>query len=216
MREKLSFGLFLIIAALVILPAAVSALDNVTAYGGTMDVYNVTSGNQLLQIRTNIPLTVEDIAYPDWLFEIMIAIGLVFLVSSLWFIARPTDVPSIAITMSGIIAFGCYSACALMAPYVAHIDATRDIIFNTDGTYIIAVTQSVTYLLSYWVGYACWGFALAGGVITIAGALSWAGYLHKKGLGDAAAGDYIESDMVGRGDPSTLEYKRVGNGRPKR
>ena len=191
---------------------------NVSAYGGAMGFYSNESGNATLEVRTVIPLTVEDTAFPEWLFVLMAGIGFIFLISSLWFIARPNDVPSIAITMAGIITFGCYASCAMMAPYVARIDTFHDVLLTgISADVTVYATQVVTYTLSSWAAYACWGFAVAGGVVAIAGGLSWAGYLHKKGLKDASDGNYLESDIAGGGqDPNNLQYRRIGNGKPKK
>jgi hypothetical protein len=217
MITKMRVQIIFIILLSMAMFSPVMAQTNVSAYGGVMELSSNTSGNDTLQIRTNIPLTVEDIAYPDWLFAIIAVIGLIFLVASIWFISRPDDVPIIAMLMSGFITAGCYTACAMMAPYVASIQVTRDIVVGTDGSNTIYVTQSVTYLLSPWVGWACWGMALAGGIVVIAAALSWAGYLDMKGLKAASEGRYLETDMPEGGqDQSSLSYKRMGNGKAKR
>ena len=152
-------------------------------------------GGVNIETRVNIPLTVEEVAYPDWLFALLAIAGLVFVGYAISLIARNESVPSIAILMCGIFAFGIFVICAVMAPYVASIDITKDVVIgcNNESDQIF-IEQSVTYLLSPWVGWACWGGALAGLLIAIAGGLSFLGWFNRTGMNEAKRGQYIETD----------------------
>ena len=178
----------------------------IAPYGGVLQNYTNTSGDVEIQTRVNIPLTVEDVAYPDWLFAILAIAGLVFCIIGIYFVAKCNCIPSAPILFCGIFAFGLFTICALMAPLVAHVQTSTDIVVNCTGEKTVMVEQTVTYLFSAWVGYACWGGALAGIVLAVAGALSWLGWLNRTGIGEAQKGQYLETD----GEESKEEYFRMG------
>ncbi len=200
--------LILLILALFILTQAVSA-EQTSAYGGVLQNYTNTSDGVDIHTRVNIPLTVEDVAYPDWLFAILAATGLSFCVLGIIFVARSDSIPSAPMLFCGLFAFGSLAACAVMAPYVATIRTTSDIVVNCSGEPAIYIEQTVTYLFSAWVGYACWGGALAGIILAITGVLSWLGWLHRTGIGKAQRGEYLETD----GEASQEDYRSFSKGR---
>jgi len=200
----MTFKIILLLAIILSSIAIVSA-DQISPYGGVLANYTNQSGDSEIQVRTNIPLTVEDVAYPDWLFALMVIIGSIFLVYSAMLIAMHETIPSISMIFCGVIATGVFAACALMAPLVANIKTNTDIVVSLTGTNTIYTEQTVTYLLSSWVGWAMWGLALAGFVVFIAGVLSMFGYLQRKGVGEAQKGNYLELD----GDATDEETYRM-------
>ena len=183
--------LVMLLLALVVSPV----LATNAAYGGVLTNYTNTSGGVNIETRVNIPLTVEDVAYPEWLWVLFALVGIGAIAYSISLIARNDGVPSIAIVMCGIFAFGAFLICAYMAPYVASIDVTKDVVIGCDNeSDQIFIEQSVTYLFSPWVGWACWGGAIAGFIIAVAGTLSFFGWFHRKGMSEAKRGSYIETD----------------------
>lgn len=189
----MNYRLIIILLILSFVISVVSA-DQIAPYGGVLANYTNQSGGTEIQIRTNIPLTVEDVAYPDWLFALMAIAGFAFILYSAVLIATHDTIPSLSMMYCGIIAFGTFAACAVMAPFVASIKTNTDIVASYTGNNTIYIEQTVTYLLSPWVGWACWGMALAGFVVLIAGVLSQFGYLKRRGIGSAQQGEYLETD----------------------
>ena len=172
----------------------VVATEQISPYGGVLMNYTNMSGGNEIQTRVNIPLTVEDVAYPDWLFMLLLCTGLAFTIIGILLVARSESIPSAPITFCGIFAFGTFAVCAVMAPLVATIKTNTDIVVSCNGTNAVYVEQIVTYLFSPWVGWACWGGALAGFVLFVAGVLSYFGWLSRKGIGSAQKGDYLETE----------------------
>ena len=174
----------------------VSATGNVTNYTGTVAV--------------NVPITMEDVAYPPAMFYFFAVFGFVMIGLGIVFISDNTNVPSGGIVACGLLAMGCFLICAFSAPYVA-------------DSYVSVQSGSVTsvnnYIFSPWVGLAMWGGSIAGLVIAILGTLSYFGVFSRKGAGDAQRGDYLETDgpqnpedSFGRGEQ---DYKRIGKGKAR-
>ena len=157
------------------------SLAAVTPYG---NVSNYTSPEGI-SITTNVPLSLEDIAYPQELFYFFAVFGFVMIGLGVVFFSDSTSIPSGGIVSCGIIAFGCFLIDALSAPLVA----SQYVAYQ--GTSLVSINN---YLFSSWVGYAMWGGAIAGFVIFIAGVLSYFGWFSRKGVGSAQQGDYLETD----------------------
>ena len=161
----------------------------VDAYTGVMQNYTNTNGTVPVQILVNVPISNEDTVYPEWLFVFMGIVGVSFLIYSASLIARPDTIPSISMVYSGIIAFGSFLSMAMMSPLVGMTNVFSSVVNGT-----VYVTQTATFTLSPWVSYACWGFAIAGFIVVVAGVLSFFGWLNRKGIGDAQKGNYLETD----------------------
>jgi hypothetical protein len=193
-RFQILFLLALILSAPAL--AAVSPSGNVSNYTGTISV--------------NIPITMEDTAYPPAMFYFFAVFGFVMIGLGIVFIADSTNVPSISIVACGLLAAGCFLICAMSAPYIA-------------DSYVSVQSGSVTsvnnYIFSPWVGLAMWGGFVAGIVVTILGTLSFFGMLSRFGIGSAQKGDYLELD--GQQNPEDRfgmpegNYKRIGKGKAK-
>jgi len=158
-------ALFLITAGIPIVAGA-----PVAPYGNVSGSYNNTTGSDDLYINTNIPLTMEEVAFPPLLFYFFVALGSVCILAGIWFISRPDQIPSYAIMGCGLLAFGAFAIAAVMAPLVASSGSTVHIIPGTPNS--VYVTEVNTYIFSSWVGWAMWGGALAGFVVFILGTLS--------------------------------------------
>ena len=187
------FGLLFAAFLLAAIVSPVTA-DAVAPYGGVLVNYTNQSGGSEIQTRVNIPTTVEDVAYPDWLFYILVTAGLVFIIIGIWCVSRSDSVPSLAMIFTGVMAGGSFLVSAYMAPLVATIKTNTDVVVSCTGANSIYVEQTVTYLFSDWVGWACYGGAAAGGIIIVAGALSLFGLLPRRLLGQAERGQYLEMD----------------------
>jgi hypothetical protein len=90
---------------------------------------------------------------------------------------------------SGVISFGIFAALAIMSPLVGYTSVFSSVVNGT-----AYITQTVVYSMSPWMAWACWGMALAGFVVLIAGVLSQFGYLKRRGIGSAQQGEYLETD----------------------
>jgi hypothetical protein len=148
----------------ILLILCISFVSGVVPYGNISN----TSG---VVVNTNIPLTMEDVAFPPLLFYLFVAIGMLSVFAGIWFIARPDQIPSYAIMACGLFAFGAFLIAAFMAPLVAASGSTVHIVPN-GTTNTVYVTEVNTYLFSAWVGYAMWGGSIAGLIILVLGTLS--------------------------------------------
>ena len=112
-----------VLFALFLLPGIVAADQTLpfTPMGNVTGNYTLQQGNDQWIVNTNIPLSTEDICYPMVVWLILVLIGVSFIFLAVIFIARSDNVPSIAILMCGIIAFGIGYAASVMAPLVGEV-----------------------------------------------------------------------------------------------
>lgn len=181
-----------VIVSVTAAPYAYGNISNYTAPGG---------GSDTITINTNVPLTMEDTAYPAELFYFLMVFGFCMIGLAIVFVADNTNVPSISITACGLISMGCFLISAYIAPLVASTTVSQQ---ATAGS--IYVTSVNNYLFSPWVGYFAWGCFIAAFIVFLTGALSFFGYFHKTGSGKAWRGDYVEQDGQGEGQ----QYRSVG------
>lgn len=187
MTRKYFILVLLALVSILVTPA--SADSSVAPYGGVLSNNSYNASTAAINVYTNIPLTTEGIAYPPLLFYLFVAAGFISLMAGVWLVARSENVPSIAILMCGVFAFGAFAIAAFMAPYVASTAITQQMLDST--MYISSIN---TYIFSPWVSQACWGGAIAGFIEAVAGTLSFFGWFHRKGMNDAKRGAYIETD----------------------
>jgi uncharacterized membrane protein len=177
-------------------PTPFAPLSNVTGN------YTIYQGNDWWEITTNMPLTSQDTVYPETLFYIIVLIGVAFLFLAVIFISLNTHVPSIAILMCGFVTFGTELAAAKMAPYVGYSQLFSQVVptmtnstVAVNATHTVYLNHVIVYTLSSSFAYACWGLCVAGGVVAIAGGLSFLGWFQRKGVKDAKNGKYLETDI---------------------
>jgi hypothetical protein len=161
----------------------------VDPYTGVMQNYTNTNGTVPVQILVNVPISAEDVVYPEWLFVMMGLIGSAFLLYSAHLVARSDTIPSMSLIYCGVIALGIFSAMSVMSALVGYTS-----VFSSIENETVYITQTAVFTLSPWVAWACRGFALAGFVVMIAGVMSYFGWLKRKGIGAAQKGDYLETD----------------------
>ena len=183
---RISSLLLLLLVFVVISPALAGP---VSPYSGVMQNFTNTNGTVPVQILINVPISTEDVVYPEWVFVLLGVIGASFLIYSATLIARPDTIPSISMMYSGIISFGIFAALAIMSPLVGYTSVFSSVVNGT-----AYITQTVVYSMSPWMAWGCWGMALAGFVVLIAGVLSQFGYLKRRGIGSAQQGEYLETD----------------------
>ena len=183
--------------------------------GNVTGNYTLQQGNDQWIVNTNIPLSTEDICYPMVVWLILVLIGVSFIFLAVIFIARSDNVPSIAILMCGIIAFGIGYAASVMAPLVGEVRTYLDVLPSSTSGVVANLTNTVylntviVYTASPWMSYACWGIGAAGFVIAVAGVLSFFGVFQRKGLAQAQKGDFLEQDVQGQ-DPEVIRWRERG------
>ena len=153
-----------------------------TAPYGNISNYTSPEG---ISVITNVPITIEDVAYPQELFYLLVVFGILFIGLGIVFIADSTTIPSMSITACGVLSMGSLAIAAFMAPLVA----VQYVSYQS-----LSLTSINNYIFSPWVGLMCWGGATAGFILTVAGVLSYLGWLSRKGVGSAQQGDYLETD----------------------
>lgn len=206
MRSSLIPGLLLLM--ILTIPASVTADQPLpfSPLGNVTGNYNLTQGNDTWIVNTNMPLSNEDVVYPEVLFYLIVIIGIAFLILATVFISFSDHVPSIAILMSGILTAGCEAVAAVMSAKVGRIDTFSQVIAGIPN--VIYTNQIVTFTLSPQFAYACAGLAVAGAIVAIAGGLSHFGYFQRKGLGQAQKGDYLEQDISDPEDEEAIRYRK--------
>lgn len=203
-----------VLFALFLLPGIVAADQTLpfTPMGNVTGNYTLQQGNDQWIVNTNIPLSTEDICYPMVVWLILVLIGVSFIFLAVIFIARSDNVPSIAILMCGIIAFGIGYAASVMAPLVGEVRTYLDVLPSSTSGVVANLTNTVylntviVYTASPWMSYACWGIGTAGFVIAVAGVLSFFGVFQRKGLAQAQKGDFLEQDVQGQ-DPEVIRWR---------
>ena len=192
--------LFLCGAAFGDQPVPFAPMGNVTG------AYQIYQGNDFWDINTNVPITTADNCYPEEVWLTIIGISIAFLFLATVFIARSESVPSIAITICGIVTFGMGLVASEMAPLVGYVKTFSQVIATVgsngavtlNATNTIYVNSVIIYTTSPWMSYSCWGIAAAGFVVAIAGVLSFWGVFQRKGLAQAQKGDFLEQDGQGQ------------------
>jgi hypothetical protein len=199
-----------------LLPAIASADQTLpfAPLGNTTGAYQIYQGNDWWEINTNVPITVSDNCYPEEVWLAIVGIGVAFIFLAAVFIARSDNVPSIGILLCGLIAFGVELAASEMAPLVGYVKTFSQVIptvgssgaVTLNATNTVYLNSVVIYTTSPWMSYACWGFAVVGIVIAIAGTLSFFGVFQRKGLSQAQKGNYLEQDVDGQ-DPEAIRFR---------
>jgi len=172
--------------------------------------YTYHQGNDYWSVNTNFPLSSQDVVYPEALYYLIVTIGFAFLAISAVFIARSDTVPSIAIMMCGLISMGMGYAAAEMAPLVGYSQVFQTVVPSaaTSGVYVVNATSTIyvnhiiVYTMGVFAGYAGIGEGVAGFVVFAGGVLSLLGYLHRRGVNNAAKGKYVEMDIEDDGGES--------------
>jgi len=206
----------LVLLALTILCLPAMA-DQVVPFAPLQNVtgnYTLSQGNDLWEINTNIPLSSQDIVYPEVFWEIIILIGFAFIFLAIIFVARSDSVPSIAILMCGTFTLGAGYVASKMAPLVGYTQVFHQVVPTTgssgsialNATNTVYVNAIIVYTQGPWSAYACWGLGTAGFIIMIAGALSFFRYFQKTGHSKALNSDYVEQDAQGN-VPQTIRYR---------
>ena len=103
-----------------------------------------------------------------------------------------------------------------MAPLVGYVKTFSQVIATVgsngavtlNATNTIYVNSVIIYTASPWMSYACWGIAVAGFVVTVAGVLSFWGVFQRKGLAQAQKGDFLEQDGQGQNSEVTRWRER--------
>jgi hypothetical protein len=140
-------------------PVPFAPLSNVTGY------YNFTQGNDSWQVNTDFPISSQDIVYPDWLFGMMLAFIFVTICFGLVFISKD-PAPWVSVIACGVIVFGLGLSAALMAPLVGYTEVYHQVISGAVSN-TVYVNEIVVYTLGSWIGWACYGLAIGGGLIFV-------------------------------------------------
>ena len=190
---KLWHLLIFILLLLCIQPITAVSDTNQSAYGNVSGNYTTIIGADNVHILVNVPLTMEDIAFPTDIFYFFAILGSASLLIGTAYTAKSNSVPSIAILSCGLIAMGAFFIAAMLSPYVATQTINQDIVCGIPND--IYITLINTYVFSPWVALAMVGGGAAGLLMSILGGLSFIGWFHRKGIKDASRGKYLESDV---------------------
>jgi hypothetical protein len=198
---KIRYLLYLLVL-LLCLPHVAASFDN-TPMAGVGANFTSSIGNDLMESFVNIPVTMEDVAFPVALFYILMVLAFGILLFGIWFATRPEYIPANGIISCGILAMGLFFALAMMSPYVSTTTVTQLIVPTTgssgsitlNATNTLYLTTVNVYQFSSWVAYMMWGGGVAGLVEAILGALAYLGWFHRKGLKNAQKGKYVETDV---------------------
>jgi len=144
-------------------PVPFAPLDNVTGN------YTFTQGDDSLRVNTNFPLSSADIVYPDWLFGMMIAFIIITIYFGLVFISRD-PAPWVSVIACGALILGLGLSAAMMAPLVGYTQVSHQIV-SVNAINTIYVNEVIVYTMGTWISYACYGVAVGGLVLMIAGLL---------------------------------------------
>jgi hypothetical protein len=194
--------ILLLLIFLLVIPFSVHAQQS--AYGNVSGNYIVPAGSDTAIINTNIPITLEDSAYPLDIFYFFAIIGVIGIFGGIWFSSRPDQIPCNAIIACGILACGAFYIASVMAPLVAVQQFSTDITNVQPAT--IYLTETNIYVFSPWVSWAMDGGAIAGFIVALLGTLSYLGWFSRKGLKDAWNGKYLETED-GSGTPQPGKYE---------
>ena len=204
------FSPILIIAlcALLFLPG-IAAADQPTPFapmGNVTGNYSFIQGTDNVVVNTNIPVSTEDVCYPEEIWILIVLSGIAFIFLAAVFVARSDNVPSIAILMCGMIAFGLGYAASEMAPLVGRVDTFSQVVQGASSNSIY-LSSMVVYTTSPWMSYACWGIGIAGIIVAIAGVLSFFGVFQRKGLAQAQKGNFLEQDVADAQEPTVIKWR---------
>ena len=198
---KIRYLLYLIVL-LLCFPHVSAAFSNVPMSGVGAN-YTSLIGNDLLETFTNIPVTLENVAFPVEFFYILLVAAFGILLFGIWFATRPEYIPANGIIACGLLAMGLFFSLAMMSPYVSTTTVTQLIVPTTgasgsitlNATNTLYLTTVNVYQFSSWVAYMMWGGGVAGLIEAILGSLAYLGWFHRKGLKNALKGKYIETDV---------------------
>jgi hypothetical protein len=194
--------------------------------GNTTGSYELYQGNDFWEVNTNIPLSQQDVCYPEVLFYLIVLIGVLFLAISAVFIARFDSMTWIAMMFCGAIAMGVEYAAAEMSSLVGYSKVFSQVIATVgsngavtlNATNTIYVNHIIVYTIPQSFAYACWGLGTAGLLVFFAGFLlmfSWAkrrfGKKPKKGSAMEGAAFGKDNDAI-MADDDEVPY-RTGVGR---
>lgn len=199
--------LSMVLIALLLLPG-IAAADQPVPFapmGNVTGNYTLTQGSDTWYVNTNMPLSSGDAVYPEVLFYLMVLIGVAFLVTAVVFVSFADHVPSIGLLMAGMIIFGDELAASFMTPLVGRIDVFSQVVAGTPN--LVYVNEVVVYTLSPSFAYACWGLAIAGFIVAVAGVLSFFGVFQRRGLAQAQKGNYLEQDVADAKDPEVIRWR---------
>lgn len=161
-------GLILLIIVCIISGIPVVSADQELPFaplGNVTGSYNMTQGNATWQINTDFPISSQDVVYPDWLFGMMLAFIFGTICLGLVFISKD-PAPWVSVIACGVVVFGLGLSAAMMAPLVGYTEVFHQVIQGNPGD-TVYVNEIVVYTMGSWIGWACYGLAIGGGLIFI-------------------------------------------------
>ena len=169
--------------------------------GNVTGAYQYSQGNDFWEVNTNFPMSSQDVVYPDWLFGMMLAFIVIILILVLIFISK-VPAPWVSVIFCGMLIFGLGLAAAEMAPLVGYTEVFHQVIatagsngaITLNATNTIYVNEIIVYTMGTWIGYACYGIAVGGVVLAVAGLL-----LQMKEARRVADAEQAERDAAAEG-----------------
>jgi len=146
--------------------------------GNVTGAYQYSQGNDFWEVNTNFPMSSQDVLYPEWHFGMMLAFIVIILILVLIFISK-VPAPWGSVIFCGMLIFGLGLAAAEMAPLVGYTEVFHQVIatagsngaITLNATNTIYVNEIIVYTMGTWIGYACYGIAVGGVVLAVAGLL---------------------------------------------
>lgn len=165
-------ALFLLIFLCLITCISVVQADQEVPFAPPSNVtgnYTYQQGLDTWQVNTNFPMSSQDIVFPEWLFGMMLVFMFATICATLVFASRE-PAAWVNVIACGMILFGLGLAAGMMGPLVGYTEVFHQIIAGATSN-TVYVNEIVVYTLGAWIGWACYGIAIGGLVLSIAGLL---------------------------------------------
>jgi hypothetical protein len=140
--------------------------------------YVYFQGHDFWQVTTNFPINSQDVVFPEWLFGTLVVFMFATICAALVFVARD-PAPWVNVIICGMILFGLGLSAGAMTPLVGRTEVFYQVVplvgnngaIPLNSTNTIYVNEVIVYSLGPWVAWACYGIAIGGFILAIAGLL---------------------------------------------
>jgi hypothetical protein len=134
--------------------------------GNVTGNYTFQQGNDIIQMNTNFPINSQDIVFPEWLFVLFLIFIFVTICLGLIFFLKGPEA-WVNVMACGVIILGLSLTAGMMAPLVGSTQVFHQVVPVANSTTTIYVNEIIVYSLGSWIGWGCYGLAVAGFAVFI-------------------------------------------------
>lgn len=165
--------LLLLLCCIVVIPFVQA--DQIVPFapmGNVTGNYTLSQGNDVWRVNTNLPMSSQDVVYPEWLFGMMLAFMVVTVYFGFVFISRD-PAPWVTVIACGLLIFGLGLAAGEMAPLVGYTEVFHQIVptagsggtITLNATNTVYVNEVIVYTMGTFTSWACYGIGVGAGLI---------------------------------------------------